>query len=269
MNKNGFSYDGHRVITCDVLTETGLVRHGFSTRKEGTSRGKFTSLNLGMHTIDEPEAVRRNFIRYCNDLGIDSARLVLPHQVHSTRILKVTAADAGKGFCRESDFKEADGLVTNERGVCLGTFYADCTPILLLDPTRRVIAAVHSGWRGTLGRIVTEAVRVMVEEYGSDSGDILAAMGPSIKQCHFEVGHDVYQLFLEKFGSLAKQHTLQRGQKFLVDTDALNIDSLCSVGVMPEHISVYPGCTFCEEEQFFSYRREGDTGRMSAVIELI
>ena len=269
MNKKGFSYDGHRVITCDALTETGLVRHGFSTRKGGTSGGKFTSLNLGMRTTDEPEAVRRNFVYYCRDLGVESERLVLPCQIHSTKILRVTAEDAGKGFSRDSDLPEADGLVTNESGVCLGTFYADCTPVLLLDPVKRVIAAVHSGWRGTLGQIVCEAVSVMVQSYGTDSKDILAAMGPSIKQCHFEVDQDVYQLFRERFGLLAEQTTLQKGQKFLIDTDALNVHSLRSVGVLPEHISVCSDCTFCNDKQFFSHRREGDTGRMSAVIELI
>ncbi len=269
MNKSGFSYDGHRVITCDALTETGLVRHGFSTRKEGTSQGKFTSLNLGIRTIDEPEAVRRNFSYFCSDLSIPVSDLVLPCQVHSTKVLRVTKEDVGKGFLRESDLPEADGLVTNQPGVCLGTFYADCTPILLLDPIKRVIAAVHSGWRGTLGRIISEGVRVMCQEYGSDSGQILAAMGPSIKQCHFEVEDDVYHLFKEQFGALIDEYTVQKEKKYYINTDALNIYTMCSMGIRREHISTYPGCTYCESELFFSHRREGATGRMCAMIELV
>lgn len=269
MHKDGFSYDGHRVITCDALTETGLVRHGFSTKKEGTSPGKYASLNLGIHTSDDPQLVRQNFTLFCRDAAVDLQHLILAKQVHSTVVLPVTAKDAGKGLFLPRDFSEADGFVTNEPGICLATFYADCTPILLLDPVCRVIGSVHSGWRGTLGQIVCRAVSLMQSRYGSKSEDILVATGPSIKQCHFEVGKDVYELFTKQFGAVAEQNTVQKGEKYYIDTDAINVHSLISMGVLRRHIHLHTACTYCGKETFFSYRRDGETGRMCAMIELI
>lgn len=268
MHKDGFCYDGHRVITCDALTETGLVRHGFSTKKEGTSAGSYASLNLGLFTTDSREEVRQNFALFCSDVGVEPENLVALKQIHSTKVLPVTKKDIGKVFIN-AEFCEADGLVTNEPGICLTTFYADCTPFLLLDPVKQVIGAVHSGWRGTLGQIVCRAVEVMVCHYGSDSRNILVASGPSIKQCHFEVGQDVFELFLEQFGTVAEQNTLQKGEKFYIDTDAINVHSLQEVGVLRQNIYVHPDCTYCGEENFFSYRRDGETGRMCGMIELI
>ncbi len=267
MHKSGFSYDGHRVITCDALTKTGLVRHGFSTRKGGMSTGKFASLNLGIGTDDDRDTVRQNFTLFCRNALVEPEHLVALRQVHSTRVLPATKQDTGKVFTGAELF-EADGLVTNESGVCLTTFYADCTPFLLLDPVGRVIGAVHSGWRGTLGQIVCCAVEVMNRHFGSDRRNILVASGPSIKQCHFEVGQDVYELFLTQFGETAEQNTLQKGEKFYIDTDAINVRSLEKAGIVKEHIFLHPGCTFCDSETFFSYRRDGGTGRMCAMIEL-
>ena len=269
MHKDGFSYDGHRVISCDALSETGLVRHGFSTKQEGTSSGIFTSLNLGIHTSDAPEAVRQNFSLFCRDIGVDPCRAVFAKQVHSTVVLPVTKKDAGKGFLCPGDLPEADGFVTNDPGVCLATFCADCTPILLLDPVCRVIASVHSGWRGTLGKIVCEAVRLMQTRFGSESKDIIAAIGPSIKQCHFEVDEEVYLQFLGCFGEIAEENTVKKGQKYYIDTDSLNVHSLLGMGVLAQNIHVCKMCTYCEESLFFSYRREGMTGRMSGMIELV
>lgn len=269
MNKGGFSDDGCRVLTCDALTETGLVRHGFSKRCGGESTGIFRSLNLGRYTEDDPKAVYANFSLFSRDIGVQMSHIVLPRQIHSTRVYPVTRKDAGKGLVTESDLPDADALVTNEPGVCLAAFYADCTPILLLDPVRHVIASVHSGWRGTLGQIVKEAVLCMEEKYGSFSKDILAAMGPSIKQCHFEVDEDVYLRFAERFQAVAEQNTVRKNRKYYIDTDALNVHSLKQAGLLPEHIFLCPECTYCQEERFFSHRREGRTGRMCAMIELV
>ncbi len=269
MNKSGFSYDGLRVLKSDAFTKTGLVRHGFSTRKGGNSKGAFSGLNLGRFTLDDRETVLENYRLFCTDLGIAPERLVVPKQVHSKRVVPVAARDAGKGLFRDSDLPELDALVTNEPGVCLATFYADCTPILLLDPVKKVIASIHSGWRGTLQKIAGEAVLCMQERYGSDPADILAAMGPSIKQCHFEVDEDVYFAFSEVFPELIDRYTEKKGSKFYIDTDVLNVDTLKRAGLLSEHISRCEDCTYCESETYFSHRREGSTGRMCAVIELI
>lgn len=266
MQSDGFSYDGNRVLTCDALTETGLVRHGFSTRRGGMSSGKFSSLNLGVFTQDEQETVFKNFALFCDDVGSGCPRLAFAKQVHSTRVRMVTREDAGR---LPEECSECDALVTNEPGVCLVSFSADCTPLLLLDPIGRVVASVHSGWRGTLGQIAGEAVKRMHTQYGSAPESLIVAMGPSLKQCHFAVDEDVFLLFCERFGELAEQCTLRKNEKYYIDTDRLNVHTLLSAGVLKENIHISSFCTFCEEELFFSYRREGETGRMCAVIELL
>ena len=266
MHKGGFSSVGERVFTCDALTETGLVRHGFSTKRGGVSSGKFASLNLGIYTADAPEMIEQNFSLFCQDIQVNRKSLVFSKQVHSTVVRCVTEEDAG---LLPQEYPQCDGLVTNRPGVALATFCADCTPILLLDPVKRVVASIHSGWRGTLGQIVCRGVEVMKSRFGCVPGNILVAMGPSLKQCHFEVDSDVYHLFVEKFGDAAQRNTRQTGEKYYIDTDALNVHSLMSCGVLRENIFVCPLCTHCGEETFFSYRRDGETGRMCGVIELI
>ncbi len=268
MYKDGFTYEGGRVLYCDAFSEIGLVKHGFSTKKKGTSTGIFSSLNLGVHTKDCRENVEQNFSLFCEELSIDSSHLVLSQQVHGTAIYRAGLKDCGKGLYRESDLQEIDGLVTNEPGVALATFYADCTPILFLDPVQKVIASVHSGWRGTVQKIAQRAVMTMMREYGCNSEQILVAMGPSIKQCHFEVDEDVYLEFLLHFHGMAEKSTIKKNGKYYIDTDALNIYSLLQMGISQEHIHTCNLCTYCNEELFFSHRRDGETGRMCAVIEL-
>ncbi|MBE7035830.1 MAG: peptidoglycan editing factor PgeF [Ruminococcaceae bacterium] len=268
MRKDGFTYEGGRVLCCDAFSATGLVKHGFSTKKRGSSTGIFSSLNLGVHTQDQPDNVEQNFSLFCGDVSIDPEHLVLSQQVHGTVIHRAGKEDCGKGLYRESNLKEIDGLVTNEPGVALATFYADCTPILFLDPKQKVIASVHSGWRGTVQKIAQRAAMTMMRAYGCNSEDILVAMGPSIKQCHFEVDEDVYLEFLLHFRGMAEKCTIKKNNKYYIDTDTLNVYSLLQMGILQEHIYTSKSCTYCNEELFFSHRRDGETGRMCAVIEL-
>lgn len=265
IQKNTFA-----ILTCASFARTGLVRHGFSTRTGGISGRAFTSLNLGTHTADSKENIRVNYVRFCNGIGVDMDRLVLSHQVHSDNVRVVTAADAGRGLARMPELTDVDGLITAERGLPIATFYADCTPILLLDPVKRVIASVHSGWKGTLSRIGRKAVQKMELEFGCRAENILAATGPSIKQCHFEVSEDVYSLFVSEFGETATACTIEKNGKYYIDTDAINISELTAEGLLPEHISICPECTYCRNDLFFSHRADGGkTGRMCAAIELI
>lgn len=258
------------VLTCSLFEQSRAVRHGFSTRLGGVSALPYDSLNLGLRTEDSVENVRENYKRLCNAVGVDENKLILTRQVHSRDIRIVTKEDSGKGLSRESDLGKFDGLITAERGLPIAVFYADCTPILLLDPKKKVIAAVHSGWRGTMSRIGRHAVQIMRREFGSNPEDILAAFGPSIKQCCFEVGSDVYIEFCQMFGARALYGSPTKDDKFYVDTDKLNKEQLMAEGLKEENISICKECTFCNHDVFYSHRADGGvTGRMCAVIELI
>ena len=135
------------------------ISHGFTTRLGGVSEGIYASLNLGLSRGDDRERVRENYRRVCNALSVDINQMVLSCQVHGDRVRRVTEADLGKGLDRAVDY-EADGLVTDVPGATLVVFGADCLTILLADPVKRVIAAVHAGWRGTASGIVERAVEI-------------------------------------------------------------------------------------------------------------
>ena len=189
------------------------VPHGFSTRAGGVSRAPWDSLNLRTNTRDDPEAVRENYRRFCaavsagqtayeGDSGgayavkgsayaVDVRRVVLSKQVHETIVRPVTAADAGKGLWRDRDYQSADALITDDPGVPLFVFSADCGNILLYDSVTGAVGAVHAGWRGCAGGIVEKAVKLMERRYGSDYPNLYAAIGPCIGPCCFETDHDV------------------------------------------------------------------------------
>ena len=258
------------VLACPIFEESGVVAHGFSTRLGGVSAMPYNTMNLGLNTKDDIENVRENYRRFCKMVGICENNLVLTHQVHSANIKIVSKIDAGKGLCKQSDLGDVDGLITAERGLPIGIFYADCTPILLLDPKKKVVAAVHSGWRGTLSRIGRKAVQIMKKEFGCKPEDILASFGPSIKECSFEVSEDVFDKFCKEFGTNELCESRVVGEKFYIDTDKINKHQLIEEGLKDENISICNMCTYCNDDIFYSHRADGGvTGRMSAVIELI
>lgn len=262
--------NGVLVYKNKMLESFSFVNHAFSTRIGGVSKSAYSSLNLGVNTDDEKDAVLNNFTLFAKAIGTDVPKMVLSNQVHSSNIRVVGKEDCSKGILKESDIKEVDALITAEKGVCLATFYADCTPILILDTKNRVIASVHSGWRGTLSKIAQKTVLKMKDEFGSLPKDLICVTGPSIKQCHFEVGIEVFDKFKDEFGKLCEKNTISKNDKFYIDTDALNHQSMIDVGILIENISVCSICTYCNNETFFSHRGDGGkTGRMCAVIELL
>ena len=163
-----------------LFRSTGIVKNGFSTRLGGVSRGCWSSLNLSFDRGDDPEAVRENFRRIGAAMGVQPEDMVLSKQTHTTNVRVMTEQDRGKGITRERDYTDVDGMITNVPGLCLVTSYADCVPLYFVDPVKKAIGLSHSGWRGTVGKIGKETVRMMETEYGSDPADILAAVGPSV-----------------------------------------------------------------------------------------
>ena len=177
--KNGVPF-----ITFSKLKEAG-VTHGFSTRLGGVSQEHLASMNLSFARGDSPLNVHENFRRMGEAIGFTPEQLVFSDQQHQSVIRKVTKEDAGKGIVRTRDYTCVDGLVTDEPGLCLATFYADCVPLFFYDPVKKVVALAHSGWRGTVAKIGAKMVHLMERDYGCMDYNIIAAIGPSIcKDCY-------------------------------------------------------------------------------------
>ena len=186
-------------LTYPLFEKTGVVKSAFSTRIGGVSKGCYESMNLSFDRGDDKDAVMENFQRIASAIGTNCHDMVLSRQTHTANVRVVTEEDKGKGIVRERDYTDVDGLVTNVPGICLVTSYADCVPLYFVDPIKKVIGLSHSGWRGTVGKIGKETVRVMKEHFGCDPADILAAVGPSICQDCYEVSGDVIEKFKEAF----------------------------------------------------------------------
>lgn len=250
-------------LTSSVIS----VPHCFSTRHGGVSEGYLSSLNLGIHRGDVRANVEKNYEILGEAVGFDPATLVFTHQTHTDIVARVGKKDCGDGLVREVTV-ERDGLITNEKDVTLIVFSADCTPILLHDPVRHAIGAVHSGWRGTAAGIVKKAVEKMTRDFGTDPQDIEAAIGPCIGRCCFETHNDVPDAMLDALGDAAMCAITDDGNgKFHVDLKELNRIWLQKVGVTK--IDVSGDCTACQPDRFWSHRKIGNArGSLAAIIRL-
>ncbi len=250
-------------LTSSLLTGAA---HCFSTRFGGVSEGYLASLNLGTHRGDRPENVRENYAILGRAVGFLPERTVFTRQVHSDVIERVGAAQCGRGLQYEAT-EDCDGLITDEPGVALTVFSADCTPVLLYDPVRRAAGAVHAGWRGTAAGIAAKAAEKMVRELGCRPENIRAAVGPCIGPCCFETDADVPQAMLAALGTEAEPCICAAGEKYYVNLKELNAIWLRRAGV--RQIDISAECTCCRPERFWSHRRVGGhRGSLAAIISL-
>lgn len=252
-----------------MFRETGIVKHGFSTRIGGVSKGCFSSLNLSFTRGDEEEAVRENFRRIGSAMGIRCEDMVFTHQTHTTNVRVVTEADKGCGIVKPRTYSDVDGLVTDIPGICLVTFYADCVPLYFVDPVKKVIGLSHSGWRGTVGKIGKVTVETMCREFKSRPEDILAAVGPSICQDCYEVSEDVILEFQKTFSRELWKDIFYRKEngKYQLNLWEANRQILLGAGVLPEHISMPNLCTCCNPEFLYSHRAsQGKRGNLGAFL---
>ncbi|MCA9707499.1 MAG: peptidoglycan editing factor PgeF [Myxococcales bacterium] len=229
--------------------------HGFTTRTGGHSQGRYASLNLGGKWGDDPQAVDRNLEAVAEAAGFSTAWLVRVRQVHGDRVLR--ASEVGPG-------SEADGLWCHrDDGPCVvGVLTADCVPVLLADREGEAVAAVHSGWRGTVAGVVANAVR-MLEGAGIPPVRLLAAIGPCIEQAAFEVGEEVAEHFDDAFVER------ERWPRPHVDLVGVVRAQLQACGVPSGSIARVGGCTHDQPERYFSYRRDGQgIGQMMSFIGL-
>lgn len=239
---------------------------GFTTRHEGVSRPPYNSLNLGSNTLDSPHNVEGNRSLLARGIGATLDRFLTVTQVHGTDLLVIDAPNPEFSHFLKL---ECDGIVTNQPGITIAVCVADCVPILLHDPVKRVVSALHAGWQGTVGNIAGKGVEAMVSMFGSDPKDILAAIGPSISRCCYEVDAPVRDAF-RKAGAAWELHAQEQGEgKWLLDLGAANRQLLLDAGLASGQIESEELCVCCNQELFFSYRRDGgDTGRQVGFIML-
>ena len=253
------------------LDETEAVIHGFSTRMGGVSEGMFSSMNLSFARGDEEGRVRENFARLGRAMGLDCRNLVFSDQTHTSNVRVVTEADRGKGFVREKDYRDVDGLVTNVPGLVLATFYADCVPLFLVDPVHRAVGLSHSGWKGTVGTIGKRTVELMKEQYGTRPEDLTAAIGPSICQDCYEVSEDVIGQFQEAFEKTYWKEIFYEKPdgKYQLNLWRANELIFREAGLLPERILTTDLCTCCNAKLLFSHRAsKGKRGNLGAFLML-
>lgn len=254
--------DDRVYLKSDLLTDD-IINHCFTTKCGGFSRGTVQGLNLGFRVGDDIDAVIKNYKLIADDMDFSFEHITAGRQTHSVNIRVITEEDAGKGVSRDSEFMDIDGLVTNIRQLPLVVYYADCVPILMADKAAGVVAAVHSGWRGTVSEIAGNAIKIMTEQLGAKAENIVAAIGPSIGQCCFETGAEVACEFDEDL-------RLECGNgKFMVDLWSANERILLKYGLKQENIEILKICTVCNSDMLYSYRANKEaTGRMGAFISL-
>lgn len=245
------------------LTELG-VRHGFSARSGGVSCGEYGSLNLALHVGDDAVHVAENRRRFAGGLQLDSASLVTVNQVHGERILLVDEAARGRGAFSQADvLGDADGLVTDAPNLPLAMFFADCVPLLFVDPKKRALGVAHAGWRGTAAQIGRRMLETMQHAYGSRPSDCWLAIGPSIHPCCYCVGEEVAAQFPAACSSRSGDGSVR------LDLQAANRLQALAAGLPPQQVLDSGVCTCCNRETFFSYRADGGrTGRLALVAAL-
>ena len=254
----------------EKLEQTGMVKHGFTTRAGGVSEGIFSSLNLSFTRGDREEAVRENYRRLAKALQVDDGSFVSSDQTHTTNVLRVGKEDICHGSFSERKYTDIDGLITNESGVTLITFYADCVPLYFVDPVHHAIGLSHSGWRGTVGRMGKVTIDKMQQEFGTKPSEIICAIGPSICQDCYEVSEDVAEAFCTEFAGRKNEILIDKGNgKYQLDLWRANEIVLEEAGVLKEHISITNVCTCCNPKLLFSHRAShGKRGNLAAVLAL-
>ncbi len=260
---------GLKYICFDILEKTRIVEHAFTTRIGGVSKGHCSSLNMAFQVGDNPEAVLSNRRKVLNMLSFELEDMVCGQQVHGIGVCRVGKADRGKGAYRYQDgIPKTDAIITDVPGVVLASFYADCVPIFLLDPTNRAVGLVHAGWRGSMAKIVQIAVMAMSDAFTTKTEDCLAVIGPSIRSCCYEVDEPVLARMSAQ--GVKSEHYIKPGRQeghWMLDLQRLNRDLLEEAGVAKVHLSNH--CTSCNRDLFFSYRgQSGVCGRMASLIGL-
>ncbi|MBE0447704.1 MAG: peptidoglycan editing factor PgeF [Actinobacteria bacterium] len=239
----------------------------FTMRQGGTSLEPYSSLNLAFHVGDDTKTVIRNREAVCQLFGIDPTRITCAEQVHRAEVAIVTDPDTGAGALSfEDSIKGVDALISDRRFAPLMLFFADCIPIILVDPQKRVVGVVHAGWRGIRAEIIKNAIEMITRSWLVVPDRIIAFIGPSIGACCYQVSNDLIRKFSDQFKG---NRDWLYGDR--VDLRALGRSQLVKSGIQVDNIYLCNDCcTSCQSEIFFSYRAEaGKTGRQAALVAII
>lgn len=249
-----------------LLAEVPGVVHGITRRVPGAG---MADGNVGYSTPRDRADAWRMRRAWLGAARLNAERIVVAYQVHGADVAVVGANSAGRGSDPDSTpIARADGLVTGTSGPVLMTLHADCMPILLCDPVRRVVGTLHAGWRGTTADVAGAAVRTMHEAFGTDPSDLLVYLGPAIGNCCYEVGTDVRDAWQVASGQDGAGIT-PSGDRWRFDLTVANLRLLSRAGVRPANIETSGICTRCQSDEWFSHRGQGpSTGRYAAFIAL-
>ena len=257
-------------ISYRALADIKWLKNGFSTRLGGVSEGVLSTMNLGFGRNDLPENVVKNHEIIANAIGFNPENIVASKQTHTTNVKIVSKKDCGKGIYRERDYDDVDGMITNEKGIVLATYFADCVPLYMVDTKNKAIGLSHSGWRGTVGKIGKVTLDLMKETYGTNPKDVIACIGPSICRDCYEVSEDVATEFEAAFKGREKDILTNKGNgKYQLDLWECNYIIFKECGVYEENIHMPDICTCHNMEMMFSHRAtQGRRGNLAAFLSI-
>ncbi|WP_258359344.1 peptidoglycan editing factor PgeF [Moorella sulfitireducens (nom. illeg.)] len=252
------------------LEEQVPVKAFYSSRRGGVSRPPYNTLNLGLHVGDEPEAVLANRRRLAGSLDLPLEGWIAGEQVHGNRVALVGGQDAGRGAVKmDTALPGIDALVTATGGVTLVAFYADCVPLFFVDPVKGVVGLAHAGWKGTVLRIGSRVVAAMAAAFNSKPADLIAAIGPAVGPCCYQVDTRVAGAVKERLPWAGEVLIPDGHGHYRLDLSRANYLELLAAGLKAGNIAVAGLCTCCRADEFFSYRAAGGpTGRQAALISL-
>lgn len=243
-------------ITFKAFEQDADIVHAFSTRIGGISTNQYSSMNLSYTVGDDEKNVLENFEKFSESIKIPVDNMVYSHQTHTANVMKVGKEHLGMGIKKERSFHDVDGLITNEKGVCLVTSYADCVPLFIVDNNKKAIGLSHAGWRGTVCNIAANTVELMEKEFNTNSKDLKVFIGPSICANCYEVSLDVAEKFINKYGiNVFNEIVIPKDNgKYKLNLWAANKTNFIEAGVLPENIFTTDICTSCNSTLLFSHR---------------
>jgi YfiH family protein len=236
-----------------------------TTRQGGFSKDSYASLNLAYHVGDDPKMVKKNRAKLFQEMNLTEKNTVIVHQFHSDIAHYATKDDAGRGYDMFESGVHADALYTHESNLALGIYHADCVPVFIYIPSKKVVAVIHAGKEGTLSEITFKTVMEMMKKYNVTGEEIYAFLGPSLTFGHRIITEEEAHHILETYPSL--YYGVKGGDDtYFLDLPFINFMQLRNLGVPSTQIDVFDDCTYENADDFFSYARDKATGRMMSFI---